>query len=286
MKASWWICGYLLHCVCAAGIANADALIAYEGFNYPAGSSINQQNGGSGWSGAWQTLGGQTAIIDGSSLTSGNLAVSGGALATAGFQPPNQGSSVATWIRDLGTPLGADNTTDYFSFLLQPDAGFGFYGGLNIGNLFVGLSGKQSFYGLEGPANNLNLSNVPVVVGQTELFVLRVDFLPGDDMLSLYLNPTPGLPEPAVPDVLKTDLDVGMVSSVTINNYGGFSTDEIRIGSSFASVTPDLPAPEPGYGVVVLPAALLMLISSRRRTGLGSRRLDGRTTQHPRRTTP
>jgi hypothetical protein len=285
MKASWWISRFLLPCVCSAGIANADTLVAYEGFNYPAGSSINLQNGGSGWSGAWQTPGGLDATIDGSSLTSGNLAVSGGALMTAGSQPPNQGSSVATWVRDLGTPLGADNTTDYISFLFRPDAGFGFYGGLNIGNLFVGLSGNQSFYGLEGPANNLNLSTVPVVVGQTVLFVLRVDFLPGDDRLSLYLNPTSGLPEPAVPDVLKTDLDLGTVGSLTINNYGGFSTDEIRIGSSFASVTPEAAAPEPEYGVAVVLAAV-MLMSLRRRPGMDSRRIYGCNTQHPRRTTP
>ena len=104
------------------------------------------------------------------------------------------------------------------------------------------------------------------------LFVLRIDFLPGDDRLWLYLNPTPGLPEPAVPDVLKTDLDLGMVGSLTINNYGGFSTDEIRIGSSFASVTPEAAVPEPEYGVAVALAALIMLISLRRRTGLDSSR--------------
>ncbi len=285
MKASSWISGFLLLCVCAAGIASADTLAEYEGFNYPAGSSINLQNGGSGWSGAWQTPGGLGAIIDGSSLTSGGLAVSGGALTTAGFQPPNQGSSVATWVRALGTPLGADNTTEYLGFLLRPDAGFGFYGGLNIGNLFVGLSGNQSFYGLEGPANNLNLSSVPVVAGQTVLFVLRLDFLPGNDRLSLYLNPTLGLPEPAVPEVLKTDLDLGPVGSLAINNYGGFSTDEIRIGSSFASVTPGAAVPEPEYGAAVVLAAVT-LISLRRRTGLNSRRIDGCNTQHPRRTTP
>jgi hypothetical protein len=267
MMSSWWISRFLLPCVCAAGIANADTLAEYEGFNYPAGSSINLQNGGSGWSGAWQTPGGLDAMISGSSLTSGNLAVSGGALSTAGFQPANQGSSVATWNRALGIPLGTENTTEYLSFLFRPDAGFGFYGGLNFGGVFVGRSGNQSFYGLEGPANNVNLSNVQVVEGQTVLFVLRVDFLPGNDRLSLYLNPSSGQPEPAVPNVVKTDLDLGTVDSLTINNYGGFTTDEIRIGSSYASVTPQTAASEPEYGVGVVLAAGV-LTSLRRRTGL------------------
>lgn len=252
MKANHGFSRFLLACIYAAGIVNAGTLFEYEGFNYATGSTINLENGGTGWSGAWGTPGGLDATIAASSLASGNLAVFGGALSTAGFQPPNQGSSVATWTRALGTSLGADNTTAYLSFLLQPNAGFGFYGGLNFGNVFVGMSGNQSFYGLEGPANNLNLSTVPVVAGQPVLFVLRVDFLAGNDRLSLYLNPTPGQPEPAAANVLKTDLDVGMVDSLTVNNYGGFTVDEIRIGSSFDAVTPLASSvPEPSYGMTV-----------------------------------
>jgi hypothetical protein len=269
MKASWWISGFLLPCVCATGIANADTLAEYESFDYTAGSSINLQNGGSGWSGTWQTPGGLDAIIGGSSLTSGNLAVSGGALTTAGSQPPNQGSSVATWVRALGTPLGADNSTAYLSFLFRPNAGYGFYGGLNFGGVFVGLSGNQAYYGLEGPGNDISLSSVPVVTGQTVFFVLRADFLPGNDRLSLYLNPTVGAPEPAVPSVLKTDLDVGSVNSITVNNYGGFTTDEIRIGDTYASVTPvESATPEPAFGVLTgVALATLMFIDTRRRYG-------------------
>ena len=185
----------------------------------------------------------------------GGLGFSGGALSTAGFQPSNQGSSVATWIRDLNTPLGADGTTVYFSFLLRPDAGYGFYGGINIGNLFIGRSGNQSFYGLEGPVNNINLSTSPVVEGQTVLLVLEAQFQPGDDNLSLFVNPTPGQSQPALPDVVKTDLDVGTVTDLILNNYGGYTYDEIRIGSTFASVTP---TPEPASGVA-LGTALLCL---------------------------
>jgi hypothetical protein len=157
---------------------------------------------------------------------------------------------VATWVRSLATPLGADNTTGYFSFLFQPDAGFGFYGGINFGGVFIGRSGNQAFYGLEGPVNDVSLSSVPVVQGQTVLLVLRADFLPGNDRLSLYIDPTPGQPEPLTPDVVKTDLDVGTVNGITINNYGGFTTDEIRSGSTFASVTP-LATPEPAMGFII-----------------------------------
>jgi hypothetical protein len=245
---------FLIVALCAAPAAHA-GLLAVDGFDYQIGASLNGQNGGAGWSGGWTNPGGLDATIS-NGLTFGNLAVSGGAVSTAGSQPPNQGSSVATFVRGLNTSLGADNTTDYLSFLLRPDAGAGFYGGINFGGVFVGLSGNQSFYGLEGPVNDISLSSVPAVQDQTVLFVLRLDFLPGNDRLSLYLNPTPGQSEPATPDVVKTDLDVGSVTSFVINNYGGFTTDEIRVGSTFADVTPTA-TPEPGFGVAV--GAILMV---------------------------
>src|SRR6185369_5070902 len=214
------LCRLFLLCFCVAGISDAATLSEYEGFSYPSGSSLFLQNGGTGWSGAWGTPGGLDAVVGDPSLTFGNLAVSGGAVSTAGSQPPNQGASVATWIRSLGTPLGADNTTAYLSFLFRPDAGFGFYGGLNFGGVFVGRSGDQSFYGLEGAGNTVSLSSTPVTGGQTVLFVMRVDFLSGNDTLSLYINPTPGQPEPGVADVFRTNLDIGAVNEVVINNYG------------------------------------------------------------------
>jgi hypothetical protein len=270
MRSSRWGFGLLLAFVCAAGIANADMLSVYDGFNYTPGLSLSGLNGGFGWSGAWGTPGGLDATLGSSSLALGPLAVSGGAVSTQGFQPPNQGSSVATWIRDLATPLGADNTTVYLSFLLQPDAGAGFYGGLNFGGVFVGLSGNQSFYGLEGAGNDISLSTVPAVQGQPVLLVLQADFLAGDDRLSLYVNPVAGGPEPAVPNVVKTDLDVGAVDSITINNYGGFTLDEIRIGDSFAAVTPTSAVPEPRSGVLV-GLMLAVLIVPRRGSSLTKR---------------
>lgn len=248
--------------------ARADALLAYEGLLYPAGSSLNGQNGGSGWAGSWSTPGGLDATITAQSLSFGDLGTTGGAVTTAGFQPPNQGSSVATWSRNLATPLGADGTTVYLSFLLQPNAGAGFYGGINFGNVFVGVSGNQTFYGLEGPANDLSLSTVPVVQGQTVLLVLEVQFQAGDDNLSLFVNPTPGQGQPATPNATKSDLDVGTVTSVLINNYGGYTTDEIQIGSTFSSVTSLASVPEPASGwVVVAGLASIAMVKRRFRSG-------------------
>ncbi|HEY3744048.1 MAG TPA: PEP-CTERM sorting domain-containing protein [Bryobacteraceae bacterium] len=242
----------------------ADALIAYDGFSYTAGSSLNGQAGGSGWAGSWSTPGGLDATITASSLSFGGLGTSGGAATTAGFQPSNQGSSVAFWSRNLATPLGADGTTVYLSFLLQPGAGSGFYGGINFGNVFIGVSGNQTDYGLEGPATDLSLSSVPVVQGQTVLLVLEAQFLAGDDQLSLFVNPTPGQAQPATPSATKTDLDLGTVTSLIMNNYGGYTTDEIQIGSTFASVTSPASVPEPTSAYTLLAGLALMALLKRR----------------------
>jgi hypothetical protein len=248
--------------------ARADALSAYDGFLYTVGSSLGGQNGGSGWVGSWFTPGGLDATITAQSLSFGDLGGSVGAVTTAGFQPPNQGSSVASWLRNLATPLGADGTTVYLSFLLMPDAGYGFYGGINLGNVFVGRSGNQAYYGLEGPANDLSLSNAAVVPGQTVLLVMEAQFQAGDDVLSLFVNPTPGQPQPGTPSATKNDLDVGTVTAVLINNYGGYTTDEIRIGPTFASVTT---VPEPTFGWEFVVGLACMAALKRRFRSNGSR---------------
>ena len=260
--------GAVLLLVASSALAARADTIAYEGFSYAPGSSLNGQDGGTGWVGSWFTPGGLDSTITATGLSFGDLQVAGGAATTAGFQPPNQGSSVSFFERSLATPLGADGTTVYLSFLLQPNAGAGFYGGINFGNVFIGVSGNQAFYGLEGPTNDLSLSSVPVVQGQPVLLVLEAQFEPGNDLLSLFVNPTPGQAQPATPSATKNNLDVGTVTSVVINNYGGFTTDEIRIGSTFASVTPAA-VPEPTCGWVLV-AGLASMAGLKRRLRSGS----------------
>ncbi len=239
----------LLLCLCAAGLASAGVLQEYEGFNYPGGESLQGKNGGLGWAAPWGHLG-----LD--------ATINGGAASTAGFQGSG-GESVAYWFRDLGTGLGADNTTAYVSFYLRPDDGFGFYGGMNFGGVFVGLSGDQDFYGLEGADSNISLSTLAPSAGQWVWFVARLDFLPGNDQISLYLNPVAGDPEPAVPDVFKTDIDAGQFATILLNNYGGYTTDEIRIGTGYDAVTASVPEPAFTWGLGVLLAGAMLLKRTR-----------------------
>lgn len=152
--------------------------------------------------------------------------------------------------RNLSSPLGADNTTMYVSFLLEPrgtlDQGLfnGFFGvTLNgsLGNdLFIGKpgAGAQDQYVLETRGGEGQVpSGVSTVVGKTVFLVVKAQFLPGNDQFTLYVNPKPGDSEP-FNGVPKKDLDLGSVSKIGIYSSGAFAVDEIRIGSTFAEVTP------------------------------------------------
>jgi hypothetical protein len=57
-------------------------------------------------------------------------------------------------------------------------------------------------------------------------------------------DPTPGAAEPVTPDAVKTDFDTGAIDTIFINNAGSYTTDELRIGDTFESVT-GIASPEP-----------------------------------------
>ena len=103
--------------------------IGYEGFNQ---SFPVYANSGTGFSGAW-TQGGFNAFASGytwseSSLCYARLQTNGGSVSGEAF------SAINGAIRSLNQSLGANNTTVYLSFLVQPE------GTLNSGILTGSLA--------------------------------------------------------------------------------------------------------------------------------------------------
>ena len=262
-------------------------LLAYEGFDYgAAGATIQGQNGGTGWAGGW-TAGGYNASIHtnyvagASSLTYPGL-LTGGKSMTTVSEP-----AISGLVRNFAAPLGAANTTEYFSFLARPDGAlsggtfnnyFGMYLNASTGNdMFIGKPGN-------GPINQFALetrggvmqaaSGVSINPQQTYLLVVRADFTASFDRFTLYVNPLVGSPEPAFGTV-KNDSDVGTVSGVTLYSTGAYSLDEIRVGTTFADVTPragGTSVPEPGAAVCLLTGLVgLWGVTRRRRARLESR---------------
>jgi hypothetical protein len=218
---------------------------AYDGFalSFPV-----YARGGAGFTGAW-AQGGFNAFAAGyglatTSLCYGRLRTSGGRVSGDAFPAING------ILRPLEQPLGANNTTVYISFLVRPDGTLndgifnGFFGLTLNGSLgndfFVGKpgGGMVDRYVIETRGGFGQVSSgAEAVVGRTALLVVKAQFLAGIDVFTLYTNPRPRRPEPSQ-GLVKSDLDLGVVSAIGIYSTGAFTIDEIRIGTTYADVLP------------------------------------------------
>jgi hypothetical protein len=225
------------------GLPVRAAPIAHEGFtpSFPV-----YANGGTGFAGPWRQ-GGFNAFASGyvpqdRSLCYPRLLIESGSVSGGAF-PAINGA-----IRNLAAPLGAG--TVYVSFLIQPqgtlnDGIFSGFFGLTLngsaGNdLFIGKpgGGATSRYVLEHRGGfGQVVSSGSTVPGRTTLLVLKAEFLPGNDLFTLYVDPAVGSVEP-ISGAIKTDLDLGTVSTIGIYSSGAFAIDEIRIATSYAEVLP------------------------------------------------
>ncbi len=232
------------------------ATVAYEGFDYDDGLALNGLGGGIGFADSW-FQDEYRYVVAGENLTdpTGQLESSGNSLRHTGLLPRAR--------RDMSQVLGATGTTAYVSFLLRRDTlgDDGEFGGLIFGGvnqpyefgdfgLFVGAgrspleSAGQYVLGQASVANSQIGSGVPVILGDTALMAVRLDFLDGPDRVSLYLNPTPGLPEPTNGTVYNS-VDLGLFTQIAITNgYNAeWTTDEIRIATSWNEAVPQVPEP-------------------------------------------
>ena len=75
------------------------------------------------------------------------------------------------------------------------------------------------------------------VVGKTVFIVVKMEFKDGPDRFTLYLNPTPGNPEPAA-SAVKDDLDLEFAEQLFLYSRAAWSVDEIRLGTTWEAVTP------------------------------------------------
>ncbi len=261
----------LLAGVVLAPFTSQATLITYDGFSYTsvgplslAGQNGVGENGGTNWTTYWgQFFNAPTSYIN----TNGSLADPSALLYTSSNCVYTAGGFAG---RFFATPInwGLQGASYYFSILIKPantPATNHFYGlqifsdNNNTGNghdLFVGKSGSGLNWGLEYATNFISgnttnpsyvdaYSGVSATANQTAFLVVRVDFNFGTpDVFSLYVNPTPGGSEPVTPDAVLTN-DIGTQDGVALNTGNGGTAffDEIRLGNTFASVTPTTSTP-------------------------------------------
>ncbi len=262
------------------------ALVAYEGFDYAAGA-LGSASGGTGWSGNWSSN--SATLVTDSDLTYGSLDTSGGSIGNLAAAINRFGASRTI---DLATPgllangselwfslmMGYDTagnrTNSRLSFVLGTEAistangndytfttgttglgvTFGRFGSTNGNIVATRTNDADLVFGTGSDGSN------PVVYAADSLqvdyaFVVgRITWGELSDTIDLFL-PDANLNLGSVHSTLTTNVDQSGYDTISFKRGDRVVMDEIRFGSSYASVTP---IPEPraallgGLGLLAL----------------------------------
>jgi hypothetical protein len=183
-------------------------------------------------------LGGGYAVVDGS-LDVAGLATSGGHL--------TGGDSWLTSGRALGSSPDDADGTRFAAVVLRKDTGdsetvSATFHGVPITwfsqepTVSIGALGDAATWSI-GVGDRTASSGVPVVLGQPTLLVLAVD---ADGTARLWVDPLDALGRTAPAPSATLEGVTGSMASVAVYLGGanGGAADEIRVGTSFAAVTP------------------------------------------------
>lgn len=241
-------------------------LLAYEGFNYPAGTKLNGQGTGFGWAGAWQTSpvyvtnGNDNAVTNGS-MKPGGLAFSGGRLVTKGNDvrsfrqfdtSPGSAAALAGVVNTNGQ-IGVSNKTVWIGFMAAlspgtntPTGNGGFHVFDGLGDLVAFPDGDKShheilflgdrnnpttglYWCLEVTSGGSGSADSTVLVSTNQHFlVYKIDFLGArNGRVTLYIDPVPGTtPSNAA-------FAANIVSSTTVQT--NFQFNYLEVGSANGS---------------------------------------------------
>jgi hypothetical protein len=236
------------------GAADPD-LLTYEPFAYIQGSGAasldGQPNNGTQGSNGWDTvtwgqfLGGATSYTIGQ----GSLSDPSNLLVTTGNCTRTTGGFAGRYNVYTGLPGHTNANPTYYSILIRPDNlgatnGISYlqiFGQPNGNDLLAGKLTGSTFWGLQSGTNlGQAFSTVQAVSNQTTFLVVRGNYVQGGaSTFRLYVNPTPGAPEPATPDAT-VSFNIQNQNGLAFNTQNGAaaSFDEIRVGTNYADVTP------------------------------------------------
>ncbi len=257
------------------------AVIAYDGFSTPGtytdGTTIlTPGSGGTGWVDHWTVSGTPTGQFAGT--TSGLSYSNGGALTTtAGAAVDTSGTLNAQMLRHFsdGTPY-SNGTTLYFSFLTERTSSvtasflnFRLLGGTSDSTRAYfqnTTSGADSFSIYDQANAQLGSSFGSGLENTTFFVVLRLDLAAGaTDTLSVWLNPALNAPLGIASASGTLNVDTNDISGIRLtagNSVTGLF-DEIRVGTSFADVSP---IPEPATWALMAASLTALMVFGRRRS--------------------
>ena len=212
--------------------SQAQNQVSYETFDYPAGSSLHQASGGSGWAAPWWSdWSGLGATVNAPGFDSTGGKISCTAVWNGGYRQIDISSF--PHLDAGGGLIGADGGVVWIAFSAVRPAGSNCeFGGVG---LFIAQGGEKmhlgsnwaSFaWGVGGPG--VGDSDVPgTSCDVLARLVYRIDFLPGDERLQMWVDPTSDTPT-SIPDIDR------MVPDFTFNELGCRSgTANYTIGYEF-----------------------------------------------------
>ncbi len=231
----------LVSLLCVSHPSHAE-LQVYEGFDYNTGQ-LRDKVGGEGWSGGWKEA--HQGVEGGISLESAvgeTPAVSGGHMKTPNgdwpairnLETPFAAAPGTYWISFLAANLGNTREETYANLSFQPEEGdgktaVGFAKDFNAANWALKAGGVTR-------ATQTPATDSPVFV------VIRLTIAEGKEAsdAAIFLDPDLST-EPVTPDAEIVGVNLDPIEKVMIRCGTGeklFGFDEIRLGTSYASVAP------------------------------------------------
>jgi len=254
------------------------ALIAYDGFDYTVGDSINSSNGGTGWSSAWTSTAAATIYTPSTALnySGGSIAINGdnktvllgedaSPIVDRSFAEQTGTVYFSFLFRyDDNETLGSLDNSDFIHFMLNNDAtttnsgGIGKLGttDIRLGSRIGGSNGGST----ASSGTNMAPDTTYFLVGKISKATLT-----NYDTIELFINPLSSI-EPEEADVLDSaDSGMSSISHFTIRTTNieaddEFIFDDLRIGTSFGDVVP-----EPSACGLALAGAGFLLARRRRK---------------------
>lgn len=241
-------------------------LLAYDGFEYADSSALDQKSSGWGWRAEWYVQAGDTSFPGYNVLSGDPLAFDG--LAQNGIHARGGTNGYNNW-REFDASsdgraagfltdgkLGKAGTTLYFSAMLRKEEATDEETEMLLrtpwccdGNwIGFGYSGQESndggkrYWSLRIDST-VYRTDQEVAVGSTAFFVLKLTFTESSTTADLFINPTDlGSLEPSTPTVSASADRLFRFNAVCMQTTSGgpqWSMDELRLGVSYASVTPE-----------------------------------------------
>ncbi len=274
-----------LAAVGATNAPPADTLRAHEPFAAAAGTFLHGQSGGTGFASAWTVLGfdsnanqfrnaSAAPLASGTLLATGNYVVGGYNNFTANRRLDVTGAfSNHAVVGSNPAVIGRDGTTLWLAALVRKDSNddvqlavtlangddMGNVNNLRVGTGYYGTpsnSGGQRFWSLliNNPGvDNFTFvpGNVPITIGVATLLVVRIQF-GVTDQIDLFVNPPLGGAAPVTPNATRSTTGGANILFRTVAfwssaNQNNAAMDELRLGDTFAAVTPTTaPVATPG----------------------------------------